>query len=168
MASVSFRPNVQARHAADVSFIGLLAGDTRRSRGCASGAPGGGRTRCSLRLRPPDARRGRFDGQHLSGSRSRNLRNVLHAAPLGRYQEQSVFARPSEGTGETAAVTVDCLQHVTAFADAHAALVGYVAVPDSVVGVDADSIRDDTAQVGPHPPVRQATVSRDVKGGELL
>jgi len=50
-----------------------------------------------------------------------------------------------EHASEAAAVKVDRLQHLTTFANAHATLVG---------------------EVGPHPPVRQASVGRDVEGRE--
>src|SRR5262245_52159841 len=91
-------------------------------------------------LRPPGAWCGRLDGQQLSRSRSRNLRDVLHATPLGGDQEQRSPARASEHASETAAVKVDTLQDLTTFADAHATLVGNVSVPDGVIGVDADAV----------------------------
>src|SRR5947209_3485498 len=117
-------------------------------------------------LWPPDARCGRFRCQHLSRPRPRNLRDALHATPLGGYQEQCPIAHTSEHASEATAVKIDRLQHRTAFADAHAALVGDVSVPDGFVGVDADAVGNAAAEGGPHPPVRQAPVRRDVERGE--
>src|SRR5215472_14735822 len=51
---------------------------------------------------------------------------------------------------------------------AHAALVRYIRVPDSVVGVDADAIWNAPSQVCPAAPIRQAAVAIDVERGELL
>ncbi|HJY97428.1 MAG TPA: hypothetical protein VJ371_20965, partial [Streptosporangiaceae bacterium] len=59
----------------------------------------------------------------------------------------------SEGAGEAAAVQVDHLEDLAAFADAHATAVGHVGVPDGVLLVDADAVRDAVAQVGPGAPV---------------
>src|SRR5882672_2791547 len=119
-------------------------------------------------LWPPDARRGPLDCQDLSRSRPRNFGDVLHATPLSRYHEQRSAVHAPEHAGETAAVKVDCLQHLTAFADAHAALVGNVSVPNSVLLVDADAVGNAAAEVGPHPPVRQVAVCSDVEGGQSL
>jgi hypothetical protein len=77
---------------------------------------------------------GRPDGQQLSRSRSRNLGDLLHATPLGGHHERRSPVRASQHASEAAAVNLDGLQYLTAFADAHATLVGNVAVPHSVVG----------------------------------
>src|SRR5262249_17120865 len=99
---------------------------------------------------------------------SRNLGDVIHATPLGRYQEQRSVVYAPEHASETPAVKVDCLQRLTAFADAHASLVGNISVPDGIVGVEADTVGDAVAELGPPAPVRQAAVSTDVKGGKPL
>src|SRR2546422_2561449 len=117
-------------------------------------------------LRPPDAWCGRLGGQHLPRARSRNVGDVLHTAPLGGDHEQCSIAGASEHAGETAAIKLDCLQHLTPFVDAHATLVGNISVPDGFVGVDADPVGNASAEVGPHPLVRQAAVRSDVEGGE--
>ena len=59
------------------------------------------------------------------------------------------------------AVKVDRLQHLTAFANAHATLVGDVPVPDGVVRVETNAVGEAAVEVGPNPPVRQAAVGRD-------
>jgi hypothetical protein len=69
---------------------------------------------------------------------------------------------------EAAAVQADRLEHLPALADAHAALIGDVGVPDGVLGVGAEAVRDAIAQIGPHAPVRQAAVGVDVERGEPL
>src|SRR5262249_37316141 len=61
------------------------------------------------RLGPPNAQRGRFNDQHLSRSRSRNLGDVLDATPLGRYQEQRSVIHASEHASEADPVEVDHL-----------------------------------------------------------
>ena len=48
----------------------------------------------------------------------------------------------AEHAGEAAAVELDRLQHLAAFADAHAALVRDVGVPDGALGVEADAVRE--------------------------
>jgi hypothetical protein len=104
----------------------------------------------------------------LSRSRSRNVGDVLHATPLGRYQEQSSVADTPEHASEAAAVKLDGLQHFPAFANAHATLVWDIAIPNGVFGVEANAIGDAAVEVGPNPPVRKAAVSRDVEGRESL
>ena len=60
------------------------------------------------------------------------------------------------------------LQDLAAFADAHAPLVRHVRVPDGVLRVGTDAVRYPVAELGPHPPVRQASVGRDVERREPL
>ena len=93
---------------------------------------------------------------------------MLHATPLRRDQEQGSVAGAPEHAGETAAIDVDCLQHLTTFADAHAAFVGNVCVPNGVVCVDADAVRNAVAEVSPHTSIRQGAVCSDVESGEPL
>jgi hypothetical protein len=53
----------------------------------------------------------------------------------------------------------------TPFADAHAALVGDVAVPDGLISVEADAVGKTVAPVGPDASIRQAAVGGDVERG---
>src|SRR5262249_26850652 len=82
-------------------------------------------------------------------------------------EKSSLFLAP-EHAGETASVKVDCLQHLTTLADAHAALIRNVCVPDGVVGVQANPVGNAAPQVSPYPPIGQAAVGNDLEGGELL
>ena len=63
---------------------------------------------------------------------------------------------------------MDRLQHLTTLANAHAAFVRYVPVPDGVLGVETDAVGEVAAEVSPYPPVRQSTVDRDIEGREPL
>jgi hypothetical protein len=55
-----------------------------------------------------------------------------------------------------------------AFAHPHAVLVGDVRVPDGVLGIGADAIRDSVAQVRPHAMVRQVAIWPDIEADEFL
>ena len=59
------------------------------------------------------------------------------------------------------------LQDLAALANAHATLVGDVGVPDGVLCIEADTVGNAVAEIGPHSPVRKATVGLDVEGREL-
>src|SRR5215218_1692252 len=124
--------------------------------------PAGGRGH--VLLRPAGGRCGRLGRQHLAGSWLGE--HALWTVPLGRDHEQSSSVCPSECAGEAAAVELDRLQHLAAFADADAALVGDVAVPHCAVGVEADAVGDALSELGPDPAVREAAVGGDVEGGE--
>jgi hypothetical protein len=63
---------------------------------------------------------------------------------------------------------VDRLQYLATFANAYAALVGHVPVPDGLLCVEADAIGGAVLEVGPQPTVREAAVSRDVEAVSLL
>ncbi len=76
--------------------------------------------------------------------------------------------RPSECAREAAAVEFDRLQHLASLADAHAAFVGDVPVPDGALGVEADAVGDPLAEVRPDPAVGEAAVVCDVERGEPL
>src|SRR5262245_13567672 len=91
-------------------------------------------------LWPPGTWSGRFDGDHLSGSRSRNLWNFIHATPLRCYYEQRFLVGAAEHAREAAAINIDCLQHLATFADTNAPLVRNVCIPDSVLSVEADTV----------------------------
>ena len=61
---------------------------------------------------------------------------MLRATPLGCHQERRTPLNAPEHASEAATVERDCLQHLTAFANAHAAFIGNVGVPDGMVGID--------------------------------
>ena len=46
--------------------------------------------------------------------------------------------------------------------------VGDIRVPDGALGIEADTIGDAVAKVGPHPAVGQAAVGVNVERGEPL
>src|SRR5918995_1101489 len=117
-------------------------------------------------LRPTGAPRRRVGGEHLASSRP--LEHVLGAVPLGCHHEQRPPVGAAERAGEAPPVELDRLEHLAALANAHATLVGDVAVPDGVLGVDADAVGDSVAEVGPHPPVREAALVRDVERREAF
>ena len=75
-------------------------------------------------LGPTDAGCGRLNGQHLA--RSCRVSHVRRTTPFVRHQEQRSVVHAPEHASEAAAVKVDRLQHLTAFANAHATLVGDV------------------------------------------
>jgi hypothetical protein len=113
-------------------------------------------------LRPAYAGRGRVGHQDLSCSRLCDLGDLLHAPPLGRDEKQGALAGAAEHAREAAAVKVERLQYMTAFADTDAPFVGDIAVPDRVIGIEADPVGDAVAEVGPHTPRRQTSVRADV------
>src|SRR5690606_33380906 len=119
-----------------------------------------------FRLRPARPRCWRRNGQHLTGAGRERLRRVLHAAPLGREDEQRPAVRAAERAGEGTPVQLDRLQDVPALGNAYAPLVWHVGVPDGALGVDADAVRIATGEIGPRPPVAQVAVVGDVEGGE--
>ena len=106
-------------------------------------------------------RRGRRDGQHLA--RPARLAHARRAAPLARDDEQRRAVGAAEHAREAAAVELDPVEDLAALADADAAPVGHVGVPDGTLGVDADAVRDAVAEVGPDAPAREAAVGRDVQ-----
>src|SRR5690606_20578861 len=91
---------------------------------------------------------------------------LLHAAPLGREDEQRLAVRTAERAGEGTPVQLDRLQDVATLGDAYAPLVWHVGVPDGALFVDADAVRKATGEIGPRPPVAQAAVVDDVEGGQ--
>src|SRR5262245_15335772 len=97
--------------------------------------------------------RGRLDSKHLPRARLRNLGNLIHAPPLGRDHEQGFVVCASKHAREASAVKIDRLDHLSAFADADAALVGNVCVPDTTVGIQADTIGNAIAEVGPNSSI---------------
>src|SRR5215470_9231713 len=111
--------------------------------------PGKTRRRCFLR--PARARCGRVRGQHLACSRPGE--HVSGAVPHCRRHEQRAAAWPSERARGAPAVKLDRLQHLAAFANAYAPLVRHVAVPDGVLGVEANTVGHAVTKLGPHAPV---------------
>src|SRR5206468_4285659 len=112
-------------------------------------------------LWPTDTRYGRLHGQHLARACLSHGHHVRRTTPLGHHHAQRALVCPPERAREAAAVQGDGLQHLTTFAHAHATLIGDVPIPDGVGGVEAYTVGNAAAEVGPHPSVRQATVSRD-------
>src|SRR5579863_3849580 len=76
--------------------------------------------------------------------------------------------RPAQRAGKAAAIENDRLENLAAFANPNAAFIGHVGVPNCAFGVERDAIRNAVAEIGPDAPVREAAVSADVEGGELL
>jgi hypothetical protein len=62
-----------------------------------------------------------------------------------------LLSAPPKHASEAAAVQVDRVQHLTALANAHAPLVGYVSVPDGAFRVQANAMRDAAVEVRPKP-----------------
>jgi hypothetical protein len=60
--------------------------------------------------------------------------------PSGGYDREGSPLVASQHTGEAAAVNVDGLQHLAAFADIDLALVGNVGKPHAAFGVDVDAV----------------------------
>src|SRR5262244_3247867 len=119
-------------------------------------------------LRPTGVWCWRVNGEHVPRSLERYFEDLVHTAPLRRDDEQCAATTAAEHTSKAPSVNVHSLQDGAAFADPHAALVRYIRVPDSVVGVDADAIWNAPSQVCPDAPIRQAAVATDVERGELL
>src|SRR6266487_4462793 len=115
-------------------------------------------------LRPTDARCGRLNDEHLA--RSCSACHARSTTPLGCHQEQRPLVSASECASEATTIQVDRLQYLATFANTHATLVGDIAVPDGVYGVQANAVRGAVAKVSPYPPVRQAAVGRNVEGCE--
>src|SRR5215510_15227251 len=112
-------------------------------------------------LRPPGARCGRFHRQHPA--RSCVISHTRRAAPLPRHHEQRSSVYSAEHASKATAVKLDRLQNLTAFAYPHATLVGDVAVPDGAFGVEAYAVGNAVTEIGPHPSIRQAAISRNVE-----
>src|SRR5262249_28544043 len=117
-------------------------------------------------LSPPNMSGGPLYSKPLPRARLRNLGNLTHAPPLGRDHEQGFVACASEHARETTAVKIDGLLHLSAFADADAALVWNVCVPDTTVGIQADTVRNAIAEIGPNSSVHQTAVRPNVESGE--
>src|SRR5260370_25392220 len=116
-------------------------------------------------LWPAHAGRGCLEWQHLSGPPA--VGQACGTTALGRHQKQRSPVGASEHASEAASIEIDSLQALAALANAYATLVGDVGVPDGVLCIEADTIGNAVAEVGPHSPVRKATVGLDVEGREL-
>src|SRR5215813_9904636 len=95
-------------------------------------------------------RRRHVNDEHLSCSRSRNFGNLIHAEPFRRENEQRFPVATAKHACETAAISVDCLQHFATFADTDTALVRNVCVPDSALSIEADTVGNAVTEVGPN------------------
>jgi hypothetical protein len=88
---------------------------------------------------------------------------------LGRNHEQRLIIGAAEGAGEAAAIELDRLQNLAAFADAHATEVRDVRVPHGPFGVEADAVGwDSVAKLRPDSPAREGAVGGDVERGQLV
>src|SRR5215469_12412760 len=87
-------------------------------------------------------------GEHLAAAGFDQV-GFGHALPFGGHDEQCRGVGTAQGAGKCAAIQCNALQGCAAFGDADAPLVGYVGVPDGVLRVDADAVRDAVTQVGP-------------------
>src|SRR6478672_12922882 len=104
-------------------------------------------------LWPAHAWRRSLDGQHLT--RPPSVGHGCGTTPLGRHQKQRSPVGAPEHAGEAAAIEIDRLQDLAALANAHAALVGDVSVPDGVLRIEADAIGNAVAEIGPHASLRK-------------
>src|SRR5207244_5926760 len=76
------------------------------------------------------------------------------------------FSIAPDCASEATTIQLDLLQSLATSANPHATLVGDIAVPDGIYGVQANAVRGAVAKVSPYPPVRQAAVGRNVEGCE--
>jgi hypothetical protein len=93
---------------------------------------------------------------------------MLSAAPLGRDHEQGFPLDAAKHAGEAAAVEIDRLQHLATLANAHATLIGNVAIPNGALAVDANAVRHAAVKVGPYAPIQETAVGGDVERGKPL
>src|SRR5215469_3440442 len=91
-----------------------------------------------------------------------------HALPFGGHNEQCRPVRTAQSAGKCAAIQCNALQDRAAFSDADAPLVGHIGVPDGVLRVDADAVRDALTEVGPSASVGQSTVLVDTEGHQAV
>src|SRR5215831_11782506 len=106
---------------------------------------------CLLRLWPSGMWRGRVHRHHPAALCP--IGRAFDPAPFPRYDEQRCAIWPSEHASEAAQIRFDCLEYLAAFADAHAALIRYIGVPDGILGIDANAVGDAISQVCPCPSV---------------
>src|SRR5215472_12151679 len=87
---------------------------------------------------------GRFadlDGEHLAAAGFYHV-GFGHALPFGDHNERCRPVRTAQGAGKCAAIQFNALQGRAALGDADAPLIGHIGVPDGVLRVDADAVRD--------------------------
>jgi hypothetical protein len=89
--------------------------DQRLQEGCRDG----------VLLRPPDTRRRRRCGEHLTGSVGDHLIHVLDASPFGGHHEECSSVRTPEHARVARAVELDPLQDLAALANPCAGVVAY-------------------------------------------
>jgi len=118
-------------------------------------------------LRPAGPGHVDVGGQNLAAA-GRDHLGIGHALPGGSDDEQGGPAGPAKHASEAPSVEFDGLQDHAALGDAHAPLVGHVGVPDGVLLVSTDAVRDAIAQVGPDASAGQGAVGVDVKGHEVV
>src|SRR5262249_10077339 len=94
--------------------------------------------------------------------------NLIHAEPFRRENEQRFPVATAKHACETAAISVDCLQHFATFADTDTALVRNVCVPDSALSIEADTVGNAVTEVGPSLSVRQAAIGSDIECSKPL
>ena len=93
----------------------------------------------SLRSRPAGARHVDIDGVHQP--RPRCIRAPTGGWKLCGHDQQRLSVRPAEHAGEAAAIDLDALEHLAAFANAHAALGPHIRVPNGTLERPSRSIR---------------------------
>src|SRR5215813_11180745 len=82
--------------------------------------------------------RRRVYSYHPTGSPP--ISRALDPAPFPGHDEQRCATWPSEHASEAAQFRFHCLEYLAAFADAHAALIRYIGVPDGILGIDANAV----------------------------
>jgi hypothetical protein len=87
------------------------------------------------------------------------VEHVPGVPPFVDRHEQRAAIGASQCTGEASAVKLDRLKQLATVPNTHAPFVGDVAVPDGVLGVDADAVGDPIPQVSPESPVPSQRVT---------
>src|SRR6266511_3916975 len=131
--------------------------------------------------RPASTWRGYLNRQHLTcacpwpRSRYTGFDGVAHLlnvgqrripAPLDHRHVQRPPVASSEHARSAEEIQIDHLHQLTALANTDAPLTR--TAPDGVFGVQTDAVGAEFAQFGPQPPLRQATVGRDVEDSQPL
>src|SRR5579884_1247535 len=84
----------------------------------------------------------------------------------GCQHEQGSPVLASQRAGEATSVQLDRLEHLAAFADAHAPPGPNIRIPNSAVRIEADPVRMVVPHRCPHAPVRKAAVGGNVERRE--
>src|SRR5262249_50660537 len=101
-------------------------------------------------LRPSGARCWRISGKHLARPRLRE--HVFWAVPLRRHHQKRAPVRSPKRARGAPAVKLDRLEPLAALANAYAALVRNVPVPDRALGVEANAAGHAVTEFGPYAP----------------